>query len=749
MAFGRRKNTGADVQTPAEDDVAQEAPQEPKQRKRKATAMLSSVVNESAPGAAIDLLKQNQPFCLPGGSAWVGLLLSVDDIGGLSQKQKGDATKGSIIELIAADKIQVIATKAMIDEEFLGIVPNAETLERMDEYSLLTEAPYYWAVFRAEDEGQTLLADAIQGESASYAQAVEIERGEQSLSELLPEVWGWAAGDEQAPEAGQVAEVIAEAERALVGAAVSSSVAAAAGDSDLDPLGEALDSEDTAGVDYAALAEEDEGDSVPEFDEAGFEAQFEGSEDPDGGDALSSSWQEDDASGGQDAEADSYHQYLEENRDRVVDEQEVRDTIARRFLSNDLDLVVDLEEFDRTFDTQAEAIAIQIAEDPSDWLGSQVAQLSRQANAELARLHRANTDELRELFIQTMALHVEKTMAAVSPDTPGSQYFQLMEGAKKDFEAQRASAPQEVSAQRKEITARFEAAVESRAAQAAAHARTVYEDKHRPKLERELAEVGLEVDRQHEQQYAHDRQTVLEMRRKDANVRMDLGTSRIFESLAERQIEQREAERELLEHWNAELTRFIDENRKDDIARASTLADQLARDNQIAELKSEHAARVRELRTEHADQQRRLDAELIRHREEALSQLTARQSEWNSTLEMEKERTRASGALVDQLTAQLNALGEHYEQQYRGRIANLETDKEAYAQDLNRVNVIQKRSNGLMILLVVTLSLAALAIGVILGWSVSQSASAAASALPTETLLQGSTLTEPAVWLGS
>lgn len=725
MAFGRRNNKGAGAEAPVETEVAQSASgdsKQPQKKKRKPAELLSSVVNESAVGAAIDLMKQNDPFALPNGTAWVGLLLSADEIGGLSQKQKGDATKGSIIELIAADKIQVVATKAMLDEEFLGIIPSAETLSRMDEYSLLTEAQYYWSVFRSENGGQSLMADAVQGTVATYAEALAVSRGEKSIRDILPEVWTWGGGT-IAPVLTAHAPV--EAELAFVGASAQSATTSAP-EADADPMSDAFNFGDDAGVDYASLAEDDTTEPTLEFDEARFEAEFEGSSqtlgDDDDEDNLAPSWQSDDLDENEGAAAPAeeaaagYYQYIEENRDRVVDEQEVRDTIARRFLSNDLDLVVDLAEFDRTFATQAAAISIEVAEDPTDWLGSQVAQLSRQANAELALLHQGNTDELREMFVETMALHVEKTMAIVSPDIQGSQYFGLMAGAKKDFEAQRSLAPQEVSAQRREITSRFETAADSRAAQAAAHARAVYEDKNRPKLERDLADVGLDLDRRHEEQYAHDRQTVLEMRRKDANVRMDIGTNRIFELLRERQAVQREDERELLERWNGELTRFIDENRKNDVARAIALAEQLSRDNQVGALKIEHAARLRELRTEHASREGLLSAELLRNREEAMVQLTSRQAEWTGSLALEQERTRSTGALVSQLSLQMDNLGRKYEDQYMGRINTLEADKESYVQELDRASAVQKRANSTMVVLVVILAIAALAVGVIAGW---------------------------------
>jgi len=743
MAFGKKK--GQEPSAPPADAPAADKRKAPK--KRKPAELLSSVINESAPGAAIDVLKRNDAFALPNGTAWVGLLLAVDDIGGLSQKHKGDATKGSLIELITADKIQAVATKAMLDEEFLGIVPSVASLERMEEYRLLTDTRYYWGVFRAEDGGQALVVDAIQAPQGSYADAVAISRGEKRLRDVLPEVWSWAGGEVSEPE-------LSEFDRILVGAGAGVGASAAAGGigggpsgqrvgADLDPLAidplagaVATDEPDFFGgadVDLSSGVVTD-GEPPLTFDEAHFEAQIAATpslEDADTADAAPSfdtSWQDDEVSSFDYAAEDEvdqalpaadegYFQYLAENRDRVVDEQEVRDTIARRFLGNDLDLVVDLVEFDRVFGAEAGAIAIDIADGTTDWLGTQVAQLSRQANAELEALHRGHVDELRQLFVETMALHVEKTMVAVSTDAPGSQYHALMEGAKRDFEALRANSPEQVAALRRELTERFNAAADARAAQAAAHARAVYEDKNRPKLERDLAEVSLDFDRRLEEQYAYDQQTVLELRRKDANVRMDLGANRIFEHLREVQAQQRETERAALERWNATLIQFIDENRKSDIARAQALAEELSRSNQVAALQAQHDSQLATMRSEHAAREIELRSEMTRIRQEAEVELRSRRTEWESSLGVERERSSSTRDLVDQLKQQMKALDRHYETQYTARIKNLESDKQVIQAEHERTTTLQKRTNYVMIALAAVLCVSGIAVGVIAGWA--------------------------------
>jgi hypothetical protein len=749
MAFGLKKKAAADEAPAATEDakVATTGTKRAAGKKKKPQELLSSVVNESTVGAAIDVLKQNGPFALPNGSSWATLLLSADAIGGLSQKFKGDATKGSIIELIAADKIQVVATKDMLDEEFFAIVPTADTLARMDEYQLLINAPYHWVVLDTEDGGATLVPRTLQDVPASYADAVAIAKGEKTLAAVMPQVWEWAGGatvTASAPQASNEPAFDDILVGASVGAATLAATAGIATIGDEDPLAGAFGFGDEgsattgADFDYSSLVDEgqnldtatgevDETDEPAlEFDAAAFEQQFANPapvspitpED----DTFGATWQNDDEETGDtdpadEGQAEGYLAYLAENQDRVVDEEEVRETIARRFLSNDLDLVVDTAEFEKVFGTAAPAITLEIAEDPSDWLGSQVAQISRQANAELEALHRGNTDELRELFVETMALHVEKTMSAVSTDAPGSQYHSLMEGAKEDFEAKRASAPQEISEARREITSRFDTAKQSRADQAAAHAAAVYDDKNRPKLERDLAEVGLDLDRRHEEQFAHDRQVVLDMRRRDALVRMDLGANRIFELLRERQVEQRAAERALLERWNGQLIQFIDENRKDDIARAMALAEELERTNAVDKLKREHRDDLKTIRRESAEREQALQAEQVRIRQAAVAELEAHRAAFTTSLQTEREQVASGRALVTQLQGQIGTLERKYEDQYKGRISTLEADKEAADNAVVRMHGEQKRLTFILIAVMVVLTVAGIAVGLLAGFS--------------------------------
>lgn len=736
MAFGRKKK----------DEGAEKVPHK-QVRRRSPNEMLASVVRESTVGAAVDLLKQNERFALPDNKSWVGLLLDTKTIGGLSKKESGDEAKGSIVQLINSDLIQVVVTRELLSEDCLVFIPTTQTLEQMRDFTLLLEATYHWMVLTEVDDRLVISLPAGLDETAeatlSEAEAVAV--GDRSLADLMPEQWKRSAG-EDAPTAADRSEDPTEAPAAAaadIDEETKIRQEASGPDTEAlpaqaeeppgtgstsvgdDPLTDAVDPTDD-GIDYGALDDDEGGEAADEADfadEFDPDAEYTGEQDGDDSDFSL------DDEGESDQDANAYLQYVEENRTREVTEDEVRATIARRFLSDELDLSVTLDEFETIFNTQAPAISIEVAEDPSDWLGSQVAQLTRQANAALEQAHQRHVDELRGLYVDAMGLHVENVIKRVSPDREGSVYRGLSQAARTEFEEAKKRAVEDAATQRREISERFEKEAEERAAQAAAHARVQFKDRNRPEFDRRLAEVGTDVDRRNEERYNQQRQEIQQMRRKDAAMQVDLGVTQTLELLSERAAEHREAEKSLLEHWNQELTRFIDENRKNDVARAEALADQLTRDNSIEMLKKEHAAQIEQIHVENADRQRRLESEIERHNTRALAELKERESKWQHEVNLLENRNQSLNEANKSLTEQVGTVREEVESSWRRRVQDLENDKKSYGEELERANVIQTRSNKILVVLVTVLALAALAVGIIIGWLISQNGSDAASAM--------------------
>jgi hypothetical protein len=676
-------------------------------------------VKESTVGAAVALLKENGHFALPVGNSWVVLALPVENIGGLSMKQKNDEAKGSLIELITADEITTVATADMLESEIFGIIPSAKSLGRMDEFSLLKNAKYVWVVLTQTPEG-SLSADPVA--DATYQEAVQVSEGITTLAQILPDVWTWGGGADADgnsnpanPSTGETSIIVDES---AVPAVADEPLTDGDGEfSDVDsPFGDLAGGDDEAPIDYNDLDGADEPEFDPEAEDTD-EPTYLGTTE---GDAEFVSDQAD-------LPADP-DEYVEE---RIVDEEEVRASIARRFLSSDLDLEVDLETFEVNFNTSASVISFPLEDDATDWLGRQVNQLARQANTELEQLHLNNENGLRELYVSLMSQHIERVIVDVSPEREGSYYHRLLRAAKDDLKDRQKAGPEEVSLLRKDLNARYDAEAASRGRQAAEQAVLRYKEQNRPRHERELAELGLHNERASEEFYDGAQQIILETRRKDALARMDLGKTKVLDVLIERQQEHRKAEEALLKLWSGEMMKFIDENRKGDIARSDALAEQLNRENQVEELKAEHAVRFAEIRAEQADRVAELDAQSLKIRNEAVAELAAREETWNHTLALEQQKTASSESRVQDLLNQFDQLGPTLEAQYTSRIQTLEADKVSYSLELDRASQIQSRANKIMVVLIIVLFFAALAVGFIVGSVVSGSPAEPAAAAAT------------------
>ncbi|MFJ1733155.1 hypothetical protein [Streptomyces sp. NPDC088254] len=671
-----------------------------KERKKKPDELLASVVRETAIPAAVELLRSNTQFVFPSGTAWVMLVLAADSIGGLSKRHGRDEAKGSIIELISSDQIRTVATAEMLEEEVFGIIPTDETLARMEEYSLLTGATYAWAVVWQKPSGD-LLVDLVN--DATFAQARFVAAGTTSLEEAVGKK-AWEEHSGLVAEAGATAPAVLGEDE---GDAIFDEIPGVEG------ADEGLDDEPL----FSDVVDEDEGADAPMFDEgaAGIDdagtVPVESEPDHDGAEVAGyEGFDETDAGYG--VEGD-----YQEAGDTVLlsDQAQVRDVIARRFLSEELDLDVRLDEFNATFAIGAPVVQIAVPEGATEWLGDQVAQLNRQANADLMQLRSAHEDELRALYVNLMSAHTEQVIRDVATDRAGSRYKLLKDAAEAEHQQRQTEKDEKIRARRAEIAKDYESHASKVAQQAAISAELQYKERNRSKMEREQIDSVAEIERDIEDTHAHNQQEILRVRRSDATLKMQTGQTRIFEVLAERQSEYLAAEEERLNQWKSEIQRIVDDNRKADIAQSEALAEHLRTTDEIGVLRREQQDLLESVRSEHADRIRRMQDELERNRKDAITQMTARDAEWQHNLDLEKEKTNSQVARVTDLLQQLSTVEDSVAKRYEARLAEMQADKESYANELARASEMQSRSNKILVVMIITLSLLMGAVGFIVG----------------------------------
>lgn len=679
-----------------------------KERKKKPDELLSSVVHETATAGVVDLLQKNEKFAFPSGTAWVMLGLSSEAVGGLNRRQSRDEAKGSIIKLIENDAIETVATAEMLAEEVFGIIPSVSTLQRMDEYSLLTEAEYSWAVVWETGEGD--LHVEFVGD-ATFPQTQQVAADTLSLEQAVGrQAWADHSGlsganptDPAASDPTQATDVVDTP------ADEDGDEIFASPNEDASPT----DDDDDAPVFDALAADEEPDFEDPEPEPIGEPAPA--SEAP-----VATENPRDEGFGideiDEDDTAVDEPMPVEAAEEVYADDQEtVRNGLARRFLPEDLDLGIRLDEFNRTFSIGAPAVQLEVPEGASEWLGDQVAQLSRQANADLAGLRYQHEDELRALYVNLMSTHIEQVIRVLATDREDSRYKQLMDSIEAKHAERVSEKDEKVRKAKARIVADYEEHVKVLAEKAAKDAEAHYRERNKARVERHQADAVVEIDQEMSNAHTHDLQEILRIRRNDASLKLQVGQTQIFKVLAERQNENLTAEQDRLDRWKDEVGRIVADHRGDDIARTEALAEQLARTDELAAARSEHAAALEAQRAEHADRIRRSEDELDLARQEAITRIKERDAEWDKDLSVERAKTETLTKQVQDLREE-NAVIETRATEFADRrLQAVMADRDAADKNLERFAVLQRHASWLILSIIVGVVILGLGVGFIAG----------------------------------
>lgn len=710
MSFWK-KNVSGEETTPVVDKKAQKA------EAKKAKDSLALVIDETEPGAALDLIRGNQPWLLPNG---VGVILSlpvdapVDEggIGGLGKiSAKGNEDKGSILQRIANDKIQVFETQDMLRHNILGIIPTEQSLgpEGMGEYTLFDGVIFMLTSVDIRADGSISVNPIHYNESTestdipagdkdtvTLEQAQSISSGAVSLASFIPSLCRRLGGEvsvESADETGETEDIN------IVTNTSDESVDNVDNLPDFDP--------DEIPDDDMSLDDDLPSDEGIYDDDDDVEDPFKDL------DADSESETNDEAT-----VTTATDGVMPVEDDRVFNCEAVRDTMARRFLDEDLGFTVDMTPFEALFGREVEnPIGFSLDHlDNENWLDGQIKLLSQQANDKLADQRRRNIDELRDLFFSLVSNTGDEIAAKMSTEAGAENVWaQTLAEANVNAQKSRDALVDIIGAQRASIIANYEQKREESIHAEMVGARARYDTYHKPALDRELSELGSTLRVSIDNTYTIRRREILNARKASAQASFDASITKVMDYLIEKRSEQVTREAELMEQFRIQMGEFLDENRKEDIARAEVLREQLARQNVIEEKTAEFAAREKELyeqiARERDEAQKRLSASqeetdklIARMREENEAALTQAQAE----IQRANERTAEEAARV-------NVVREEISRQFESQIASQENDKNLLIAQINRESLTAKRANRLYVALAVLVALAFLAVGVIAG----------------------------------
>ena len=742
MLFGKKDKAAADGGSAIEETQSaaptQAEAQAPAVDARAAKDSLTLVIDETEPGAALDIIRQNTEWLLPNG---IGVILalpvdaSIEDggIGGLGKvSSKGNEDKGSILQRIADDKIQVCATEDMLRHNILGVIPTPASLgpDGMGEYTLFDRAKFLLTSVTPRPDGTletvpvhfdeaTGLIEVPDGDidTVTLAQAQEIASGSVTLASLIPTLWKRLGGEADVAEEEEVPE---EAHEEAAPAAPTLPPTAAPSES-VEAV-ENLPHFDPDDIPDEPLTDElpSDEDLYDEDDE--MENPFDDIEEaPAPAPHVPTQTEEVEVAPEPVAPVD----------ERVFTKDAVRTAVARRFLDDTLDFGVDMTPFETLLgyevDTPAQFSLDHL--DSTNWLDSQIKMLSQQANTVLADQRRRDIEELRNLFFSLVSRTGDEISAQMSTDADADNTWAKTMAEVNGNKTKALADLSEISEKEKAALAdqyqqEREAFIQARIGEE----RVRYDERHKPALTRRMDDLEASVRSDIESEYEARRYEILRARKTSAQGAFDAAITKVMDHLIEKRAEQVQREAELIEKFRVEMNDFLDENRKEDIARTQALQEQLSRQN-IVEVKSaEFAAREQELHEQIARerdeaQKRVLAAQdeankvLERMRQENAAQLAQARAEVERANERAKEEAERVGVVRDEIA-----------RQFQSQVESLQTDKQLLMDQMDRENLVAKRANRLYIALAVLVALAFLALGVIIGMMIHNGAASSAHA---------------------
>ena len=673
--FGKKK---ADAAPAAESASKGQTPAAGSGGNKRVSGM-SQVLHESVPETALDKFKENDAFIhYDGGKPkYIGIVLNTADIGGLDKKSRRDEAKGSIIECINSGRIQTYITPDLMDAEMICIIPDAVTLTAMDEFSLLTDAPYEFC--QVDESGDVELL----GIKTTFSQVSDLVVDDGHIDDLL------GNGDDEPAEEEDDSDFFDEE---AAPAATSGEAVPAEQDDNIE------DMDDIPDVD----AESD----VPAYD-AGQDMGVEPDVDTEAETLVT----------GEDGEA--YDPYAEAMKADAMPEQTVPGEISdqvmvRKFYSDELGLEVTSEPFDAQF-MQGNPY-IPFPEDrPAGWVNEQLNEMSREANLELARMHQDNLWQMRERYFKLASLACDRIRADLDIHDADTQYGQMYNNIVASKQDAMEGLDQRVTRRKTEIENNWRQELQAVGMKGARDAQQKHRERYGRQHELEIYNIEATERASIEDDYHDALHELGQRRRSEAGSLFDLSITEILDELDDMYLTCLADERARREELSAEMRRFVDSSRLDDIARTKTLDEELRQTDKADKVLAEQTAKMQSMSEEYRRNRESL-LEEIENIKRANAQKLAemKESHEQSVSDWSEERKAMEQRYRDLLT-RFESLDQDKDKEYEARLSAMRDTNDMLEDRCDHLIEVHRRSNLISVFLLIAGVIAALAIGFIGG----------------------------------
>lgn len=677
MSLFKKKNKQQAVEDGAVEtaESTHEDKRSKKRKKKKERDMMASIINESVTESAIDDMRENTAFLFErdGKTLFVGLYLNTEDIGGLDKKSRRDETKGQIIEQINSGSIKTFIPRSLLDNECMVIIPTVDTLDIMDEFSLLSGARYTVALVDLEDAS---VEDT--GVECNYEQFTKVATEDITIMDLLADLgFEWALDDEEETEKEEESN-----------------------DFDDDLL---KDADRTEFDDYGSNEEKFEDDTEePSFSDEDLnenehftgEKQYEDEEE-------------------NELEDEDYGDNSDESEE-IVDSDTVAQEIKRKFYSDELGLEVTTEPFDLQF-LQSNTF-VPFPEDREEgWINNYLNEYSKEANLKLKKLHEDNLFKMRNDYFNLLSKYVAKVRDDLDYEDMNTAYGQRYKMILQNQADAKADIPRLVSEKKSKLEQKWAEKLEEVGNEAKLNAISKYRARLEAQHENDIMQLepnmNLDIDYKTEDQI----RKMHEDRKREAASLLDAGVSATLQNVYDEYLNCLEQEKEEYKKMHEVIMNFLDENRKDDIAHTKALAEELAQIEKAEKVASEYEAKIKAQAAEFASRVEELNATALNNKLANEKEIESLKAEHERKMNHKEEEAEKLQEKIEKLIEDYAKLDEKKEAEYSARLQALKDANENAEARYDLLAKSQKRGNMISIALSVVLAVATCAIGVLVG----------------------------------
>ena len=659
---------------------------------------------------------------------FIGLLLRAEDIGGINRKSPKDVSE--MIQLISGGDIKAYISDELLKREEILLVPDAETWENIGEYKFMREAKYTIQIL--DEEGTIYDTEQL----VTFSDVEYAIKNQKKLEDLIKEMPSESDQKEHEDIEESQNDVPEEAEEEDNTEVETS--APMEGDmtddteEDLNEIPDDIEEEeiedseeephfDSEEDNMVFLDDEPEQIQVPEgmqfasvsdvMDEISEEDSFSDDIEDENDDFsydMPDGWDEN-----ENIDYDiEYEDNIEEEEEVEVSEEEVENTVFRKFYSDELGLEISMSPFYSEFVNKSDIIPFK-TDRPAGWMNEQLNEKSIQYNQEIEQMHQMNVSKLRILYTKLMQETVDKIRLEVDINTTSNFYGQkynelLVKKGNYDIDG-------EIEAYKEKLVKDWEEKLIQVGQDAANVAIQKYKEKYERQHEDDLYTADTYLRDKLDNEFQDMLRDLNNKRKMKAQEMLERYTDSVLKAVADEYLGMQDKEIIRIKEIQQEIDKFVDDHRKEDIAMAEVRKNEQRYKERLEEQMAIHRNEIENYKRQLEEREKHYRAELEQFETTHKRVMTEKETEYNTEVSKLKNKNIELKETYDELNEKYQKIDEIKRAEYENQIDKIRNANIALEEEMRAKDIETKRKSSGIIILIIVIIVAASAIGFMAG----------------------------------